>query len=93
MVRDMGYLVIGDFHLPYPQRIAYHHLPEGNVWTYKQEYEAVFLASQTYIPVASFDFDHSNRQVSSSVPPSHRCRVSLLQKSLTERYAVQNISG
>jgi ubiquinone/menaquinone biosynthesis C-methylase UbiE len=88
MLKDGGHLVIGDFHPPNPQRVAYHHLPAEQVWTYKQEYAHIFLASQTYAPVASFDFDHSNHQVGSNQPLNNRAHVSLIQKLLTERYQV-----
>jgi len=45
---DKGVLVLSDFFVPYPQRRFYHHLPENNVWTYKQNYWEIFLATNLY---------------------------------------------
>jgi hypothetical protein len=28
-----------------PQRVRYHHLPDQDVWTYKQNYGEIFLSS------------------------------------------------
>ena len=52
VLSDEGFLVIGDFYPDYPSKTRYHHLPEQEVWTWKQNYAAPFLASGLYRLVA-----------------------------------------
>src|SRR5215472_6136959 len=59
VLADGGFLVIGDFYPLLPQRVRYHHLPEQDVWTYKQNYGDIFLASNLYQMIAFSAFDHS----------------------------------
>jgi SAM-dependent methyltransferase len=48
VVRPLGHLVIADFLRAAPERVDYHHLPGADVWTYKQDYAEVFVASSLY---------------------------------------------
>lgn len=48
VVAPGGHLLIGDFYPKTPEKIAYHHLPGSDVWTYKLDYPAVFLATGLY---------------------------------------------
>ena len=91
MVGDNGYLLIGDFYPATPERVAYHHLPDGDVWTYKQDYTEVFIASGLYSRVAVQTFDHTGSSVSASVVPENRIQVSLLRKSLREGYPARTL--
>jgi SAM-dependent methyltransferase len=86
MVADGGYLVIGDFYPAQPQRISYHHLPNEDIWTYKQDYAAMFLASNLYTLVLWHTLDHSEHLVAPAVVPGERTYVVLLRKTVHERY-------
>jgi SAM-dependent methyltransferase len=55
---DGGILILGDFLPDYPQRQIYHHLPDANVYTYKQDYAALFSAFGTYQELARLTFNH-----------------------------------
>jgi ubiquinone/menaquinone biosynthesis C-methylase UbiE len=90
VLADGGFLVIGDFCPSLPQRVRYHHLPEQEVWTYKQNYGDIFLASNLYEMIASYSFDHSTHALRSDVRPQDRAQVSLLRKCMLGRY--QNAS-
>ena len=46
VLKDGGLMVIYDFAAPRPQRVPYKH--KNGVWTYKQDYENMFLASPAY---------------------------------------------
>jgi len=90
VLKDGGYLIVGDF-LPYhPQRVTYHHLPEAEVWTYKQDYARIFLASNLYDLVTFIEFDHASHQIELDGDPDNRAQVALLRKRVTDRYRIMD---
>jgi SAM-dependent methyltransferase len=92
VLKDGGYLIIGDFYPAYPERVLYHHLPEEDVWTYKQNYGDIFLASHLYDLVAFLTFDHASHQVRPMIDPKDRTYVALLQKMLSGGYETRSFS-
>lgn len=58
LVKDGGYLVLGDFSPDYPQRRRYHHLEDAEVYTFKQDYPAIFKSLGTYGSVQRQTFNH-----------------------------------
>ncbi|GAB4407541.1 MAG: hypothetical protein Fur0044_00520 [Anaerolineae bacterium] len=86
VLKDGGHLIIGDFYPAYPERVIYHHLPESNVWTYKQNYGEIFLATHLYNLVAFLALDHSSHEVRPKIDPKNRTQVALLQKTLNGGY-------
>lgn len=83
---DGGYLIIGDFYPSNWTKVRYHHLPEQEVFTYKQNYGAIFLASGLYHSVCLFTGAHSSKALQGEIPEDERTGVWLLRKSLTEHY-------
>lgn len=83
VLADDGWLVISDIWVEYPQRRKYHHLPSKDVWTYKQNYWEIYLASNCYKLVDAIFRKPSGKD---SVP--RYC--TLLKKSLTGNYPVVN---
>jgi SAM-dependent methyltransferase len=80
VVADGGYLVIGDFHPWHATSNKYHHLPDENVMTFKQDYAQLFVASELYQPVGmltSYGF-----KLDAAVPDDRRAGVTLLRKRL-----------
>jgi SAM-dependent methyltransferase len=86
MLADSGYLIVGDFYPSHPERVSYHHLPEANVWTYKQSYCDIFLTSNLYELITFLVLDHATHQVGLKVDPKNRSQVALLRKTLDGRY-------
>lgn len=85
MVRDEGFLIIGDF-LPFsPLRVPYHHVQE-NVYTYKQEYGSIFESSNLYQTVATLTGAHVNNDERPVLDEQERVGTTLLQKSTTSYY-------
>ena len=84
---DGGFLIIGDFRPFGNQRVRYHHLPDEEVFTYKQDYAAVFTGSGLYQPVCSLTADHASGDLLPAVDGHHRIGVALLRKRLTSYYA------
>jgi SAM-dependent methyltransferase len=58
---DGGFLVIGDFYPMIRARVPYHHLPGHGVFTYKQDYAAIFLASGLYRPLCLLTGHHARK--------------------------------
>ncbi len=58
LVKDGGLLILGDFLPDYPQRRRYHHLPNEELYTFKQDYIALFTGLGIYREVARLTYDH-----------------------------------
>lgn len=86
VLQDGGHLIVGDFWPDAPTRVAYHHLPGQDVWTYKQDYPNLWLATELYRSKGRLTFDHAGRADPSDPSYSSRCQVALLQKDLQGRY-------
>jgi SAM-dependent methyltransferase len=87
MVRDGGLLLLGDFSPDHPQRRRYHHRPDQEVYTYKQDYAAVFRSLGTYGEVCRVNYDHDRPDGSFAAAPSaSRAFCALLSKSLDGLY-------
>ena len=86
LLDNKGFLIIGDFLPSNFVKVRYHHLPQSGIYTYKQNYAAVFLASGLYRVVAALTGHHGRSELSSEVPEGERTIVCLLQKQLSDQY-------
>jgi SAM-dependent methyltransferase len=87
VVRDGGFLVIGDFLPNAQERSKYGHLPDADVYTYKQNYPASFEALGLYGEIAKFSNDYLKCNLGIQTPDSSmRWSTSILQKSLKDFY-------
>jgi SAM-dependent methyltransferase len=86
LVSDGGYLLIGDFHPANQLQVRYHHLKTEEVFTYKQNYAATFLASGLYHPVSLLTAHHANKELQARVAESERIGTWLLRKELQGHY-------
>src|SRR5262249_45817990 len=89
---DGGHLIIGDFYPANRMRVRYHHLPDAEVYTYKQDYSAAFLASGLYHQVAVLTFDHATRSLRADVAEDERFATCLLRKALSELYVERRLT-
>lgn len=87
LLGDKGFLFVGDFYPSNFLRVRYHHLPEKDVYTYKQNYSSIFLASGIYRCVAGLTMDHSSHLMRPITHENERAAIWLLQKDLTGVYA------
>lgn len=81
IVDNDGYLLIGDFFPDNPTIKGYHHLSDGEVFTYKIDYAAIFLATGMYTLVAKNTFDHETHNFQGKVAGDNRGVCVLLRKS------------
>lgn len=86
---DGGFLVVGDFLPDYAQRRFYHHLPDEDVYTFKQDYGRMFEGLGIYRELARITFDHDDRRGQlANAASDRRAFCTLLRKSLTDYYPV-----
>jgi SAM-dependent methyltransferase len=93
LVADGGFLIIGDFYPANQLQVRYHHLQDREVYTYKQNYAATFLASSTYHPVALLTAHHVAKRLNAEVAESDRIGAWLLRKELRSHYLLSGING
>mgnify|MGYP001081664890 CR=1 FL=1 len=58
LVEDGGYLIVSDFLPDCPTKVPYHHAKGAEIFTYKQDYAALFEATCVYRRVSGIVFDH-----------------------------------
>lgn len=87
LVRGGGTLVLGDFCPDYQQKRKYHHLPNEEVYTYKQDYAAFFKAIGLYREVAVFTFNH-DKLIYGYAPSEERGMCTALRKMEDNEYYV-----
>lgn len=83
LIKDGGFLLIGDFLPDFQHRRHYHHRPTEKIYTYKQDYAKIFESLGTYKEIARFTFNHDKRQL--AIEPcesSSRYSCVMLHKSL-----------
>lgn len=89
VLKEDGILVLGDFLPDSPQRRHYHHCPKEELYTYKQDYAAIFKALGTYQELARVTFSHDRREFKiAPAPSSDRAACVILHKSLQNLYPV-----
>lgn len=93
LLADGGLLVLGDFCPGRPQRVRYHHRPDADAWTYKQDYDALVLATGWYERCHTRIYHHADPRKTGPVPDAHRARVSVLRKALTSAYPEQRLDA
>lgn len=93
LLRDGGFLVIGDFYPSNRLQVPYHHLKAGEVLTFKQNYADVFLSSGLYHPVCLMTAHHASKKPDPEVSENERIGTWLLRKELQRHYINSEING
>jgi len=88
---DGGFLILGDFEPSNRVRVRYHHRSEEEIYTYKQNYPAVFLASGLYHTVAALTGGHGSTTPVADVSEGERTGVWLLRKQSAEHYVAGSV--
>jgi len=92
LVRDGGFLILGDFFPSNPTKVRYHHRPEDELFTYKQSYAGAFIASGLYQLEAMVASDYSRAALTGLEEDHNRWGTWLLRKSLSKHY-VEGAAG
>lgn len=86
LLADGGFLIVGDFFPANFTKVRYHHLTEEEIYTYKQDYARIFLASGIYEGISFLAGGHGSKSLAADISEDDRIGVWLLKKTLTERY-------
>jgi ubiquinone/menaquinone biosynthesis C-methylase UbiE len=93
VVSNGGYLLIGDFFPAYPTKVPYHHLPSGEMFTYKQNYASPFIESGMYTPIALLTSSHESSTLSGGTADNDRAGFWMLKKSPNDHYCPGSFTG
>lgn len=76
-----GILMIGDFFPGLPEINTYHHPTLNKVYTFKQDYESIFLSTKLYSLVDKSSYNHSKKDFDFSNDFHNRFSVSILKRT------------
>jgi SAM-dependent methyltransferase len=93
LVAEGGYLIIGDFHPANRLRVPYHHRVTELVYTYKQNYAEIFLASGLYHSVGLLSGGHAAKRLTGQVAENERIGAWLLRKELRDHYLLSGVNS
>jgi len=98
VVGDGGMLLIGDFLPSGPTRVSYRHVPQQQMFSYKQDYASLFIESGLYRQVAflasahtTVSSGHAWNSLATQVSDQDRIGHWLLQKSLNGNYVTREL--
>ena len=85
VLKPDGHLLIADFAPFSPKKIRYHHRSDLEMYTYKQDYAALFLATAGYVLLAQQVLDYRSSldasfTASTDIPERERFSITLLKK-------------
>jgi SAM-dependent methyltransferase len=89
VLKPEGHLLIGDFAPFSPKKSRYHHRLDVELYTYKQDYSALFLATAGYVPITQQVLDYRSFQPAADIPERERYSVTLLRKVAGGIYSQQ----
>ena len=85
VLADGGIIIISDFYPDTPRKVDYHHV-DDEVWTYKQDYAAIFSATNLYTEEAHLNFSLATKEVGVGIEYRDRYCIKALRKDLDGRY-------
>ncbi len=85
LLSNNGHLIITDFFSGQPAKKKYHHIEKIEAYSFKQNYEAMFTASQLYFLLDKSAYNH-NTLLHDSVDFDEMYSVSLLKKDMNVAY-------
>jgi SAM-dependent methyltransferase len=81
VLKEGGILILGDFGTENFIKRRYHHLPNENLFTYKQQYQNMFTSTGLYKEIAKIRFNHDTGEITADIDDSNIGTISLLRKS------------
>ena len=82
LVKEGGFLILGDFAVDFPQRRRYHHRQDAEVYTYKQDYSAIFKAMGSYSTLQRLTYNYDNPSLATlPLDGSNRAFCEIMTKS------------
>lgn len=89
VLKPDGHLVLADFAPFGPRKVRYHHRSDVQLYTYKQDYPALFLATAGYVILSQQILDHQTLKPIPDIPEHERFSLVLLKKIRGGIYSTQ----
>ena len=89
VLQDNGHIIIKDFYPKTPYKTEYHHLPKGDAYTYKQNYPAIFTASNIYHQV--YEKVEQHKTGDKTEEDATRVHMVVLEKSIENAYPIKEM--
>ncbi len=86
VLKNGGVLIIVDFFSESSLKNIYQHIDEFNAYSFKQNYEEIFIATRLYYLLDKSTWSHSNKKLDASDDYYDKYSISLLKKDLDASY-------
>ncbi|MFA5405622.1 MAG: class I SAM-dependent methyltransferase [Ignavibacteria bacterium] len=84
-LKDNGFLIICDFWTNGFNKTRYHHITDNEIWTYKQNYQNIFVSTGTYINLFNGAYDYEKGNYKSGVFSIYKDSNNIAQISLLKK--------
>lgn len=86
VLKNNGVIIIIDFFSESSLKNSYHHIDEFQAYSYKQNYDDIFIASKLYYVLDKSSYSHETKQLDSSNNYSDKYGIALLKKDINSSY-------
>jgi len=86
VLRDKGHLIIIDFYSETTLRNNYHHIENFSAYSFKQNYEQIFISSHMYHLIHKSTINHSTQELDTTADFKDLAAITLLKKDLNATY-------
>ena len=86
VLKNNGVIIIIDFFSEASLKNSYHHIDEFQAYSYKQNYDDIFIASKLYYVLDKSSYSHETKQLDSSNNYSDKYGIALLKKDINSSY-------
>ena len=93
LLQDNGFLILADFFPSHFVKTRYHHVDTAEVFTFKQNYAAIFLATGLYEEICCLNRGHTSFGLKADAEEQDRFAAWLLRKTLDRNYLLQTLGG
>ncbi len=86
VLKNNGVIVIIDFFSETSLKNAYQHIDEFQAYSYKQNYDEIFIASKLYYMLDKSTYSHTTKKLDASSDYYDKYSISLLKKDINSSY-------
>lgn len=86
VLKNNGVIVIIDFFSETSLKNSYQHIDEFEAYSYKQNYEDIFISSRLYYSLDKSTYSHTSKELDASNDYYDKYSISLLKKDINSSY-------
>lgn len=86
VLKNNGVVIIVDFFSEATLKNAYHHIDEFEAYSFKQNYDEIFIASRLYYLLDKSTYDHNTKTLDASSNYRDKYSITLLKKDINSSY-------